>query len=106
VPPFPTHDDLRRLRAIYLEEREAAGRPPEIEFPVRRELFIAPTAKEAVDRIGAAARGRMETYLSWGMREGSDVGGGFASDDVEALSSRFVLGPPEACAAQLAALAE
>ena len=106
VPPFVTHDELASLRKVYLEEREAHGRPPETEFPVRRELFIAPSRAEAVGQIGAQVQKRAETYVSWGMRENADVGGDFSRADEDSMASRFVLGPPDACAEALAGLAD
>lgn len=106
VPPFPTHDDLHGLRRAYLEEREARGRGVEVEFPVRRDVFIAPTVRAALERIGPAVQARFETYVRWGMREGSDVGGGFSKVDEDALASRFIVGPPEACAEAIAGLVE
>lgn len=98
VPPFPTHRELEELRSIYLAERQRLKLSVDGEFPVRRELFIAPTAREAVEVIGDPVRGRFETYLDWGMREQSDVGSGFAASEEESLASRFILGPPEHCA--------
>jgi alkanesulfonate monooxygenase SsuD/methylene tetrahydromethanopterin reductase-like flavin-dependent oxidoreductase (luciferase family) len=101
VPPFPTHSELRKLRSMYLEERERFQRPPEKEFPVRRELFIAPTPRAAMERIGAQVQDRFNTYLDWGMRQGSDLTPGFADRTEEALASRFILGPPELCAERI-----
>jgi alkanesulfonate monooxygenase SsuD/methylene tetrahydromethanopterin reductase-like flavin-dependent oxidoreductase (luciferase family) len=106
VPPFPTHDELVSLRKIYLEEREAHDRPPEKDFPVRRELFMASSKKEAVAKVGAQVRSRLETYVSWGMRENADVGGDFSTADEDSMTSRFILGPPDVCAQALSDLAD
>ena len=107
VPPFPTHDALRELRAVFDEERERAGQPPAAEFPVRRELLVADSREEA--RRGAAmrSRARYRTYLQWGLAEGGDLkdaGGGFAEADDAEAEGRFLLGPAEDVAASLARL--
>jgi alkanesulfonate monooxygenase SsuD/methylene tetrahydromethanopterin reductase-like flavin-dependent oxidoreductase (luciferase family) len=104
VPPFPTHEQLLALRRVFLEEREVAGRGPESEFPVRRELFIAPSPAAAMASIGEQVRARFETYVDWGMRQGTDVAPGFTEATEAALASRFILGPPERCAEQLSRL--
>lgn len=104
VPPFPTHRELQSLRSIFLEERESSGRGPEAEFPVRRELFIAPTPREAFESIAPYVEGRFKTYVDWGMRPGTDLSASFAQSDEGAVASRFILGPPELCAEQIASL--
>lgn len=107
APPFPTHDALRQLRELFVEERERAGLRPASEFPVRRELLIAESKVQA--RRGAArrSRARYRTYLQWGLAQGGDLedsGGGFArADDAEA-EGRFLLGSPEQVAEGLARL--
>jgi alkanesulfonate monooxygenase SsuD/methylene tetrahydromethanopterin reductase-like flavin-dependent oxidoreductase (luciferase family) len=106
VPPFPTHEQLLSFRQIFLEEREANNIGPEREFPVRRELFIAPTPADALKAIGAQVQGRFETYVDWGVRQSDGVGDNFAKTTEETLASRFILGPPEHCAEQIAKLAD
>jgi alkanesulfonate monooxygenase SsuD/methylene tetrahydromethanopterin reductase-like flavin-dependent oxidoreductase (luciferase family) len=107
APPFPTHDALRQLRQLFLEERERSGLPPAIEFPVRRELLVADSKQEA--RRGAAmrSRARYQTYLDWGLGDQGglrDAGGSFGEADEAETEGRFLLGPPEACAEGLARL--
>jgi alkanesulfonate monooxygenase SsuD/methylene tetrahydromethanopterin reductase-like flavin-dependent oxidoreductase (luciferase family) len=107
APPFPTHDALRRLRELFVEERERAGLPAAREFPVRRELLIADSKREA--RRGAAmrSRARYQTYLQWGLAEGGDLGdsgGGFAEADDAEAEGRFLLGTADEVAEALARL--
>jgi len=107
APPFPTHDALRHLRQLFVEERDRAGLPPAAEFPVRRELLIADSKVEA--RRGAAmrSRARYRTYLQWGLAQGGDLddaGGGFGQADDAEAEGRFLLGSPAEVAEGLARL--
>jgi alkanesulfonate monooxygenase SsuD/methylene tetrahydromethanopterin reductase-like flavin-dependent oxidoreductase (luciferase family) len=107
APPFPTHDALRELREIFLEERERSGLPASVEFPVRRELLVAPTKEEARRGAELRSRARYQTYLDWGLGQGGglrDAGGSFGEADEAETEGRFLLGPPEDCAAGLARL--
>lgn len=102
VPPFPTHDALRRLAEVFAAEREAAGLEPAREFPVRRELVIAPTVEEARRAAVARSEGRYETYRSWGLNaDMGDAGRTIDDRDQEAIDGRFLLGPPEVVAERL-----
>ena len=103
VPPFVTNSELPGLYAGFRAARAAAGRADPTELPVRRELVIADSDAEAL--AGAASRmaSRFDTYVRWGL--GRDLaGGGFGPAEEANIRNRFVLGPPEACAAQIQAL--
>jgi alkanesulfonate monooxygenase SsuD/methylene tetrahydromethanopterin reductase-like flavin-dependent oxidoreductase (luciferase family) len=107
VPPFPTHDALRELVIVFREERERAGLPPMTELPVRREVLVADSKKEA--RRGAAfrSRARYQTYLKWGLADAGDLGssgGGFGEADDAEADGRFLLGTAENIAEGLARL--
>jgi alkanesulfonate monooxygenase SsuD/methylene tetrahydromethanopterin reductase-like flavin-dependent oxidoreductase (luciferase family) len=105
APPFPTHEGLRELREAFLEERARVGLPLDGDYAVRRELLIAPTHAEAL--AGAAARMGMRyaTYIKWGLGNDLDAqSGAFGSERAEDIEQRFILGPPEVCAQELARL--
>jgi len=107
APPFPTHEALRQLHKLFVDERELAGLPPATEFPVRRELLVAGSKAEA--RRGAAmrSRARYRTYLEWGLAKGGDLddsGGGFAEADDAEAEGRFLLGSAQDVAEALARL--
>lgn len=89
VPPFPTHRELIELYKIYLEEREVANGPAMTAIPVRREVYLAETAAEAMAAVERGAASRYQTYTDWGQElENSGVGGDW-------LDSRFLLGSAE-----------
>lgn len=102
APPFPSHKELAELRAVYLAEREAHGLPTDGAFPLRRELIVAGSRREAKEIAEQRSRLRYRTYQSWGLSGENVPGRGDTSAmDVE---SQFILGSPEECAEQLALL--
>ncbi len=105
APPFPTHQGLARLRAIFLEERAAAGLPLDGAFPLRRELVIAGSRNEARRMAAARSAARYDTYLKWGLGDRLDEDNkGFGSQADDDIDARFILGTAEDCAEQLDAL--
>ena len=108
APPFTTHEALRQLAAVFAEERERHGRPPASEFPIRRELLVAPTKKQARRAMLERSRARHEVYLRWGLADHGglkDAGGAsLDAETEEEADGRFLLGPAEACAEGLARL--
>jgi alkanesulfonate monooxygenase SsuD/methylene tetrahydromethanopterin reductase-like flavin-dependent oxidoreductase (luciferase family) len=104
APPFPSHDGLARLRAIFLEERLANGLPLDGDFPLRRELIIADTRRDAEALARQRSRLRYETYRSWGLSgEHTPVATQEAEIDVEA---QFITGSPAECVDRLGRLAD
>src|SRR3954451_3635519 len=92
-PPFPNHQELRELRRLFLETRADAGLPIDGAFPGRRELVLAPTRAQAVERAVVRYRARYETYLKWGL-SGENTPNPLSGADLEAdIESRFILGP-------------
>ncbi|NIR38936.1 MAG: LLM class flavin-dependent oxidoreductase, partial [Actinobacteria bacterium] len=66
APPFTTHAALADLAAEFAAERERHGLPPATEFPIRRELLVAPTKGEARRGMAERAARRHEVYVKWG----------------------------------------
>ncbi|HEY6594019.1 MAG TPA: LLM class flavin-dependent oxidoreductase [Asanoa sp.] len=101
APPFPTHDELARLRALYVRTRAAAGLPVDGEFPVRRELLIAPSRAAGLDAALERYRARYEIYRKWGL-SGSNTPAEPSGASVRAdVEDRFLLGAPQEVAAGL-----
>jgi alkanesulfonate monooxygenase SsuD/methylene tetrahydromethanopterin reductase-like flavin-dependent oxidoreductase (luciferase family) len=102
APPFPTHEGLTRLRSVFLEERDSVGLPLDGDFPLRRELIIAPSRTEARNMASQWSAARYKTYLKWGLGESLDNDAkGFGSQADEDLDARFILGTEEECAEAL-----
>jgi alkanesulfonate monooxygenase SsuD/methylene tetrahydromethanopterin reductase-like flavin-dependent oxidoreductase (luciferase family) len=98
APPFPDHGELARLRALFLRTRAAAGLPPAVEFPVRRELLIAPDRAAGMEAALTRYRARYEIYRRWGLAGENTPDGAQVRADAE---NRFILGTPAECAEAL-----
>ena len=106
APPFPTHSELAELRKLFLKTREEHGLPAIGDFPVRRELLIAPSQDAALEGALDRYRARYDTYRKWGLSGENtpvEADGQQVRTDIEA---HFILGPAERCAAELNRLAE
>lgn len=102
APPFPNHDELRQLRALYLKTAEECGREPDAEFPVRRELLLAPSREKAIHLAIDRFEARYKVYRKWGL-SGANTPQPLSGDALRAdIAKRFVLGPPEMAAEELA----
>jgi len=103
--PFPTMTELRGLRQTWLAQRRDLGLRTDGEFPVRRDLMIAPTRAQALERAYLVSRKRYAAYARWGLDAGPAADAtGWASLAEEDIGRRFILGPPQECAEQLLAL--
>jgi alkanesulfonate monooxygenase SsuD/methylene tetrahydromethanopterin reductase-like flavin-dependent oxidoreductase (luciferase family) len=98
APPFPTHAGLAALRTTFLEERARLGRPTDGAFPLRRELIVADTRREAEAMARERSLLRYRTYRSWGL------GGEHTPPEDVDVASQFVLGSPDECVEQLGQL--
>lgn len=102
APPFPSHDELADLRKIFLEERAAHGLPLDGDFPLRRELIVASSRREAEELARQRSALRYQTYRSWGLSgENTPVQADAPGIDVE---KQFLLGSPAEIVEQLARL--
>lgn len=109
APPFTTHAALGDLAGAFAAERADLGLPPATEFPIRRELLVAPTREAARRGMAERAARRHEVYVKWGLAERGglrDAGSSFDDETPEEADGRFILGPPEVCAEGLARLRE
>lgn len=98
--PGPTADleALRRCYGIYRAALAAQGKPESGgEVPGCREVFIARTQREALERGGRPlARFYRDTYFRWS----HPLAGRGEMSDEEIIRDRFIVGDPEACIAQ------
>jgi alkanesulfonate monooxygenase SsuD/methylene tetrahydromethanopterin reductase-like flavin-dependent oxidoreductase (luciferase family) len=101
VAPFPTHDEVRTLRAIYDEECNALGRPVPETLPLRRDVVLAPTRAEAERLAEQWTSRRFRTYMDWGLGTMLPAGTRLDSHVDEVVRSRFLLGPPDDVAEQI-----
>jgi alkanesulfonate monooxygenase SsuD/methylene tetrahydromethanopterin reductase-like flavin-dependent oxidoreductase (luciferase family) len=98
APPFPDHASLASLRALFLSTRSAAGKSLDGDFPVRRELLIAPSRASGLAAAVERYRARYEIYRRWGLGGENTPDGAQVRADAE---NRFILGGPAECAEAL-----
>lgn len=102
APPFPSHTELASLRRLFLDTREAAGLPTDGDFPLRRELLIAPSKAAGTEAALERFRARYETYRKWGLAgENTPMDAGALRANIE---EQFILGSPAECAEELGRL--
>ena len=94
VPPFPTHRQLIELWGEFVAERDP--RRGWSDFPVRRELFITDSHREAREAL-AMAEQRYAVYARWGIDMDEPEPG-------EWLDSRFIVGDAATVAERLTEL--
>jgi alkanesulfonate monooxygenase SsuD/methylene tetrahydromethanopterin reductase-like flavin-dependent oxidoreductase (luciferase family) len=103
APPFPSHTELGQLRRLFLDTREELGFSTDGDFPLRRELLIAPSREAGMEAALDRYRARYETYKKWGLSgENTPVGDG--SELRANIDEQFILGSAADCAAELARL--
>lgn len=98
--PGPTADleALRRCYKLYQDALSAQGKRAGAEVPGCREVFIALTQREALERGGRPlAKFYRESYFKWS----HPLAGKAEMSDEEIMRDRFIVGDPEACIAQI-----
>ena len=92
--------------ALYRSALEAAGKPFPADFPVLRNIVVGPDRETAIREAAPFLEASYKIFGDWGLFT-KVVGAGKAQLDLgELLEGRVVIGSPEDCAAELAALAE
>jgi alkanesulfonate monooxygenase SsuD/methylene tetrahydromethanopterin reductase-like flavin-dependent oxidoreductase (luciferase family) len=101
--PKPTVSELQRLKRVFDAERADQGLPPVVEQPLRRDIFIADTEREAWERFAPGVR------AAWGgfyATDQPDRPGLDSLDDVRRWSEdRLVVGTVESVTSELATIA-
>lgn len=98
--PGPTADleALRKCYGIYRKALAGQGKSQGTEIPACRELFVARTQREALERGGKPlAKFYRESYFKWS----HPLAGKDEMTDEEIMRDRFVVGDPDACIAQI-----
>jgi probable F420-dependent oxidoreductase len=99
--PGPTADleALRKCYGIYRRALAAQGKSPAVgEVPACREVFVARTQQEALERGGRPlVKYYRDSYFKWS----HPLAGRDEMTDEEIMRDRFVVGDPDACIAQI-----
>ena len=105
VNPHSRVDTIARQVEVYRRALDECGKPFPVEFPARREVFVARSRAEAIRLCAPYLGAKYQAYHQWGqsraMPEGdNDLGAEF--DDL--IRDRFLLGSPDEVAEQMLAL--
>ncbi len=107
VNPHNRLDTIERQVEVYKRALDDAGKPFPAEFPMMREVFVAPTREEAIRNCAPTLGTKYKAYHQWGqdkvMPKGDD---NFDLEFEELTKDRFLLGAPDEVAEQIIGLAK
>ena len=104
VGPNDRLDLIAEQLETYKRALDEAGRPFPDEFPLRREVFVAPTREEAYRLAEGPIMTKYKAYHSWGLGQARVSAG--EQDELgqpfeELLKDRFFIGSPDDVAEQI-----
>lgn len=104
INPHQKMETIARQLDIYRRALDEAGKPFPKELPLTREIFIAPSKKQAIDRCGPYLAEKYKIYHEWGQDKAMPTGDNDLSLALEELQEdRFLMGPAEEIADSLIA---
>jgi alkanesulfonate monooxygenase SsuD/methylene tetrahydromethanopterin reductase-like flavin-dependent oxidoreductase (luciferase family) len=101
INPHNTLATIERQMDVYKQALEECGRGFPAEVPMRREVFVAPTRREAIHRAQPYLEAKYKAYRAWGQDKVMPKGDDFDHEFRELLEDRFLLGSPAEVAEQL-----
>ena len=107
VNPHNRIDTIERQTEIYRRELDACGKPFPDEFPLRREIFVAPTRNEAIRICAPYLAEKYRVYHQWGQDKAMPKGDndlGMAFDEL--ADGRFLLGSSDEVSEQILRLVD
>lgn len=105
VNPHNRIDTIARQVEVYKRALDEYGKPFPLEFPARRELFVAKSRAQAIRLCAPYLAAKYEAYNQWGQGKAMPEGDndlGVAFDDL--IRDRFLLGSPDEVAEQILTL--
>ena len=100
-----TEDVITEQAQLFRTRLEALGKPMPAEFPLLRNIVVAPDRETAVREAGPFLAASYRVFGQWGLFT-DVVGAGKAQLDLpELIAGRVVIGSPEECAEDLVRLA-
>jgi alkanesulfonate monooxygenase SsuD/methylene tetrahydromethanopterin reductase-like flavin-dependent oxidoreductase (luciferase family) len=102
INPHQKMETIARQLDIYRRALDELGKPFPKELPLAREIFIAPSKKQAMNRCGAYLAEKYKIYHEWGQDKAMPEGDNDLSLALEELQEdRFLLGPADQIAESL-----
>jgi alkanesulfonate monooxygenase SsuD/methylene tetrahydromethanopterin reductase-like flavin-dependent oxidoreductase (luciferase family) len=101
INPHSTLTTLARQMDVYRRELDKCGKPFPAELPMRREVFVAQSRKEAIRLARPYLEVKYKTYREWGQDRVMPEGDHFDHGFDELLEDRFLIGSPSEVAERL-----
>lgn len=96
--PIPV---IKRQLEVYRQARQAAGLGPPAAVPIHREVYVAPTEREAWEHAEKYIGPKYEAYRQWGQDRALPADDRFYEDFKTLAKDRFIIGTPESVREQV-----
>lgn len=101
INPHARMETVANQLELFHAERAAHQLPPAKELPAFKEIFCAPTRKEAIELAAPFLGEKYQTYQSWGQHKALPGDESFDLPFEQLEEDRFIIGSPEDCIRQL-----
>ena len=96
INPHNKISTIKKQLEIYKKALDKAGKPFPDEFPMRREVFVAETRKEALHYAGPYLKQKYDAYKKWGQgNQMPETDDNLSAAFDELAGDRFIIGSPE-----------
>ncbi|MBI3078094.1 MAG: LLM class flavin-dependent oxidoreductase [Deltaproteobacteria bacterium] len=102
VNPHATLATLERQVALYRRCLDEAGKPFPADFPILKELYIAPESAAARREAQPHLASKYQSYVAWGQDKVLPREDGFEQPFDELVRDRFIIGDPALCREEIA----
>ena len=94
VNPHNKLDTIARQMEVYKRELDVCGKPFPAELPMAREVFIARSRAEAIERAKPSLEVKYKAYRDWGQDKVMPSSDHFDLDFDDLVNDRFLIGSP------------
>jgi alkanesulfonate monooxygenase SsuD/methylene tetrahydromethanopterin reductase-like flavin-dependent oxidoreductase (luciferase family) len=102
INPHQKMETIERQLDIYKAELDNVGKPFPDELPLMREIFVAPTRAEALERARPYIEQKYKVYVKWGQDKAMPKEDRNLSADFDELTKdRFLIGSPDEIVEQI-----
>jgi alkanesulfonate monooxygenase SsuD/methylene tetrahydromethanopterin reductase-like flavin-dependent oxidoreductase (luciferase family) len=105
INPHQQVSTIQRQMDLYRRALDKAGKPFPSEFPMRREVFVARTRRDAMRLCAPYLGAKYAAYANWGQEKAMPDGDNSLSQAFDELAGdRFIIGSPDEVAEQMLAI--
>jgi alkanesulfonate monooxygenase SsuD/methylene tetrahydromethanopterin reductase-like flavin-dependent oxidoreductase (luciferase family) len=105
VPPHNKLSIIQQQLDVYKRELDKCNKPFPIEFPARREVFVAKDRAEAMRLCKPALENKYKAYIEWGQNAPMPEGDSLDLAIDELVKDRFIIGSVDEVAEQIISFA-